>query len=274
MRAKAERTSVVGSSLLIILASALSARTSLARSPTGLLRWSDSRRKGAQVRRIFVVIAIVVSALGLLWLARLATRAAESTSAMEQPPGGPASGSGLVATTERPADRPSPTLGRIGGTLPETLVDPRLLAEKSRRTLTVFSAGRPVKTYRIALGTDPVRPKEREGDRRTPEGSYYVCLKNPESRYHLSLGLSYPAEVDAERGLAEKLITKREQRTIIDAVRHFRKPPWNTRLGGEIMIHGGGTQGDWTEGCLALSDADVTELYPLIPLGTEVEIRP
>ena len=57
-------------------------------------------------------------------------------------------------------------------------------------------------------------------------------------------------------------------------MRHYRKPPWNTKLGGEIMIHGGGTKRDWTEGCLALSDDDVEELYPLIPLGTPVEIRP
>jgi hypothetical protein len=226
------------------------------------------------VRRIFWVAAIVLAAVGLLWLVRLASRSAESSSALEQRPREADRGSGLIAVAERPADKPTPTLGRIGGTLPETLVDPRLLAEKSRRTLTVFSAGRPVKTYRIALGSEPVRPKEREGDGRTPEGDYYLCMKNSESRYHLSLGLSYPSAVDAERGLAEKLISKRENRAITDAVRHFRKPPWNTKLGGEIMIHGGGTKRDWTEGCLALSDADVDELYPLIPLGTEVEIRP
>jgi hypothetical protein len=226
------------------------------------------------LRRILPVAALVLAALGLMWLLRLATRSAQVSSASEQPPSAQDRPPALTADSERLAEKPAPTLGRIGGTLPKTLVDPRLLAEKSRRTLTVFSDGRPVKTYRIALGSDPVRPKERKGDERTPEGTFYVCVKNTESRFHLSLGLSYPSVTDAERGVRDKLISTREQRAIVDAVRHYRKPPWNTKLGGEIMIHGGGTKTDWTQGCLALSDSDIDEIYPLIPLGTEVEIRP
>ena len=226
------------------------------------------------MRRIISIVAIVLAALGVVWLVRLANRSAQAGSPAEGRSDVRDDESGFVVDSERLAEKPAPTLGRIGGTLPETLVDPRLLAEKSRRTLTVFSGGRPVKTYRIALGDSPVKPKEREGDGKTPEGTFYVCLKNSESRYHLSLGLSYPSAPDAERGVREKLISKREQREILDAVRHYRKPPWNTKLGGEIMIHGGGTKRDWTEGCLALSDHDVEELYPLIPLGTPVEIRP
>jgi hypothetical protein len=230
--------------------------------------------KGPGVRRIVLIVAIVLAALGLAWLVRLANRSAQAEPPAERRSDSRDDESGLLADSERLAERPAPTLGRIGGTLPETLVDPKLLVEKSRRTLTVFSGGRPVKTYRIALGSDPVKPKEREGDGSTPEGAFYVCLKNSESRYHLSLGLSYPSSADAERGVREKLISKREERAILDAVHHYRKPPWNTKLGGEIMIHGGGTKRDWTEGCLALSDHDVEELYPLIPLGTPVEIRP
>ncbi len=226
------------------------------------------------MRRLFWAAAIVLAAVGLLWLARLASRSAHASSASESRAAGEDPTPAMVAQAERPAQKPAPTLGRIGGTLPATLVDPRLLAEKSRRTLTVFSAGRPVKTYRIALGPDSVNSKEREGDGRTPEGAYYVCLKNSESKYHRALGLSYPSEQDAERGLKAKLISPKEKRTIVDAIRHYRKPPWNTKLGGEIMIHGGGTKHDWTQGCLALSDSDVEELYPRIPLGTQVEIRP
>jgi len=226
------------------------------------------------VRTIFLVGAIVLAALGLVWLVWLASRSTQVPPATAQGPGAQDRRPDIVADSERLAEKPAATLGRIGGTLPDTLVDPRLLAEKSRRTLTVFSDGRPVKTYRIALGTDPVRPKEREGDGRTPEGTFFVCVKNSESRYHRSLGLSYPSAPDAERGIREKLINQREHRAILDAVRHYRKPPWNTKLGGEIMIHGGGTTHDWTEGCLALSDSDIEELYPRIPLGTEAEIRP
>jgi hypothetical protein len=226
------------------------------------------------VLRIITIVAIVLAALGLVWLFRLANRSAQAEPPAETRSDSREDEREFAVDSERLAEKPAPTLGRIGGTLPQTLVDPRLLAEKSRRTLTVFSDGRPVKTYRIALGSDPVKPKEREGDGCTPEGAFYVCLKNSESRYHLSLGLSYPSAPDAERGVRDKLISKREEREILEAVRHYRKPPWSTKLGGEIMIHGGGTKRDWTEGCLALSDHDVEELYPLIPLGTPVEIRP
>ena len=75
----------------------------------------------------------------------------------------------MVADSERVVEQPAPTLGRIGGTLPETLVDPRLLAEKSRRTLTVFSDGRPVKTYRTALGSADTGDKVREGTGERPK---------------------------------------------------------------------------------------------------------
>jgi hypothetical protein len=226
------------------------------------------------VRTTISIVAIVLAVLGLVWLVRFASRSARAEPPAETRSDSREGEHEYAVDSERLAEKPAPTLGRIGGTLPQTLIDPKLLAEKSRRTLTVFSGGRPVKTYRIALGSDAVKPKEREGDGSTPEGAFYVCLKNPESRYHLSLGLSYPSAPDAERGVREKLISRREEREILEAVRHYRKPPWNTKLGGEIMIHGGGTKRDWTEGCLALSDHDVEELYPLIPLGTPVEIRP
>ncbi|HEY5540680.1 MAG TPA: L,D-transpeptidase family protein [Coriobacteriia bacterium] len=223
------------------------------------------------MRRTFSVMAIVLAALGLVWLVRLersAPGAQTPAAALEGPASAPTSGAAL------PAGKPARVLGRIGGVLPHVLVDPRLVVEKSRRTLSVFSAGRPVKTYRIALGGEPEGDKVRQGDRRTPEGHLYVCAKNEGSRFFRSLGLSYPDDEDAERGVAAGLITKREQRAIADAIRHYRRPPWNTRLGGEIMIHGGGTGTDWTTGCVALSDSDIGELFPRIPLGTSVEIRP
>ncbi len=149
-----------------------------------------------------------------------------------------------------------------------------MLVEKHARRLTVFSDGEPVKRYRVALGGEPEGDKEREGDLRTPEGEFYVCTRNSASKYHRSIGLSYPNEEDAERGLAAGLITKREYRTILDATRHMTRPPWKTALGGEIMIHGGGTDSDWTEGCIAVSDPEVEELFRALPLGTPVEIAP
>ncbi len=173
-----------------------------------------------------------------------------------------------------PAVKSEPELGAIGGTLPDVLVDPCIVVKKASRTLSLHSSDRVAKTYRIALGADPIGNKEREGDGRTPEGQFYICTKNPESDNHRALGVSYPSYDDADRGLAGQLITKREYNRILDALGHLRQPPWNTALGGEIMIHGHGTHADWTQGCVALSDEDAEELFDAVPLGTTVRIEP
>ena len=157
--------------------------------------------------------------------------------------------------------------------LPDVVAAPGLVVLKSKRELQLLSEGAVIRTYRIGLGIDPVRPKERQGDFATPEGTYYVCVKNPRSRFTLSLGLSYPGPLDAERGLAAGMITAEQQSRIVAACAAGGTPPWNTRLGGEIMIHGRGSQADWTAGCIALDDADIRELYRVTPLGTPVEIR-
>ncbi len=114
----------------------------------------------------------------------------------------------------------------------------------------------------------------REGDGRTPEGTYYVCVKNPKSRFHLSLGISYPTPADAARGLRDRLITPAQHDAIVAAHRKRTTPPWNTALGGEIFIHGCGSSSDWTLGCVALDDDAMTELFDLVPIGTKIEIRP
>ncbi len=158
--------------------------------------------------------------------------------------------------------------------LPDPIASPRLVVHKARRQLLVFSGGRLLKTYRIGLGLRPVPPKEREGDRATPEGSYVVCTRNPESEFTLSLGLNYPNAADAERGLKAALITREQHARIVESARSGACPPWDTPLGGEIFIHGSGSATDWTWGCVALDDADIRELYPRIPVGTPVAIEP
>jgi len=179
------------------------------------------------------------------------------------------------AEEENAADSTGPSVRETDAfPLPDPLWDPEVEIRKDERVLVVYSKGEPAKTYRMVLGREPVGDKELEGDGRTPEGEFYVCTKNAESQYHRSIGLSYPNAEDAERGLAAGLISKREHRTILDAVRHLKQPPWNTALGGEIMIHGGGVRTDWTAGCIALSDADIEELFNALPLGTKVAIVP
>lgn len=152
------------------------------------------------------------------------------------------------------------------------LVEPRIVVSKSARRLELYSQGSVVRTYHIALGSEPVNDKECAGDRRTPEGEFYVCVKNAASKFTLSLGLSYPNREDAERGLRDHLITRAEHDRIIRALEKHLRPPWDTALGGEIFIHGGGTASDWTWGCVALDDADIRELFDAVPLGTPVRI--
>jgi murein L,D-transpeptidase YafK len=151
---------------------------------------------------------------------------------------------------------------------------PRIVVHKSKREIQLLSGRSVIRTYRIALGLEPVRPKRKQGDWATPEGTYYICSKNPQSKYELALGLSYPGPNDAERGLAEGLISNAEHDAILAAWNARTRPPWNTKLGGEIMIHGHGSSVDWTAGCIALNYQDIEELYRVVPVGTSVEIRP
>jgi len=149
----------------------------------------------------------------------------------------------------------------------------RIEIRKGERKLLLLSGEQLVKTFSVAFGSTPTGPKEAKGDGRTPEGDYFVCVKNPESKYHLSLGLSYPNVRDAERGLAAGWITQAEHDAIVEAIHNGRIPPQDTALGGEIYIHGGGTNGDWTQGCIGLADSDMTELFEMIPVGTLVSIE-
>jgi tetratricopeptide (TPR) repeat protein len=137
----------------------------------------------------------------------------------------------------------------------------KVLIEKKKRLLSLISGRETLKTYQVALGTDPVGPKEREGDFKTPEGTYTIESRNRGSAYHLSLRISYPNEKDKLH--AKKL---------------------GISPGGDIMIHGlknglswvGGihSEMDWTEGCIAVTNEEIEEIARLVPDGTPVEIRP
>ena len=155
--------------------------------------------------------------------------------------------------------------------LPE-IVTPRMVVYKAARKLELFDGEKLIKTYGIVLGRSPVGDKEREGDDKTPEGDFYVFGKNPESEFHLSLGLSYPSTDDAERGIETGLIDQNEKELIERAIANREMPLQKTALGGEIYIHGGGTASDWTQGCIALSDSDMTELYEAIVKGSPISI--
>ena len=164
--------------------------------------------------------------------------------------------------------------GATRGTLSMPLEKPAITVYKQQRELQLFSGEKLVKKYRIALGTSPVGPKTRAGDRRTPEGKYYVCIKNPNSAYYLSLGISYPNISDAESAFKRGQISKGVFQQVEYAIKKGRIPPWHSAMGGEIFIHGNGSTSDWTWGCVALEDEDMAELYDAIPIGTPVTILP
>jgi murein L,D-transpeptidase YafK len=136
-----------------------------------------------------------------------------------------------------------------------------ILIEKAARRMTLLHGRTPVKVYTVALGGEPVGPKEREGDGRTPEGDYLIDARNARSHYHLSLHVSYPNPADLAR--ARKL---------------------GVNPGGAIMIHGlpngigwiGSAHRllDWTKGCVAVTNAEIDEIWRLVAVGTPVKIVP
>lgn len=210
-----------------------------------------------------LVFTLLACAAGVALGAAYAARA----NALRQSPTTPAPPEGVAPLTAE-----EEALNRLPLKLP--LDRPRLRVEKGARRLSLYSGGRLVRVRRIVLGFEPSSDKVKQGDGRTPEGDYYVCTKNERSNFYLSLGLNYPNAEDADRGLREGLITRAQADSIKRAVRAGRCPDWNTALGGEIFIHGGGAASDWTFGCVALENPEIKELFDAIPAGTPVRIDP
>jgi len=154
------------------------------------------------------------------------------------------------------------------GALPEVLV------KKREHLCLLLDRGRVLATFPIALGANPVGQKETIDDSRTPEGSYQICYKKENSRYHLFIGLSYPSPTDAARAFSAGRITASESEAILDAALNHQRPPWNTALGGPFGLHGFGAGNDWTEGTIAMANGHIEELYWNLPMGTRVTVVP
>ncbi len=148
-----------------------------------------------------------------------------------------------------------------------------LIYKKERRLSLLDDSGREVFPCPVGLGFAPLGPKEQEGDGRTPEGSYFICLRRETGKYGMALGVSYPNEDDAQRAFLAGRINEKTWTAITSANREYRRPPWGTALGGEIYLHGGGAS-DWTAGCIALSDEDMKNLFPLVEERDQVIIFP
>jgi murein L,D-transpeptidase YafK len=156
----------------------------------------------------------------------------------------------------------------------------RIEIDKTARILELHSPLGLVSRHSIRLGSNPDADKTVEGDGATPSGDFYVCAKNPRSRFFLSLCISYPNAEDAARGLRDALIDAQEHAQILQAITLRKTPPQHTRLGGEIYIHGqpappanDAAGSDWTRGCIALDNEGMKDLYDRVGLGTPVIIR-
>ena len=160
----------------------------------------------------------------------------------------------------------------------ETPDDPRLkgggtmVVFKKERHLGLYVHGALKGCWRVGLAsTYAPGHKQRVGDMRTPEGWYRTSDK-PWSSFYAAIAIHYPEAEDAHRGVRDALITAEQRDEILDALQKGGKPPQNTRLGGEILIHGGGGSTDWTLGCVALDDPHIDALRAALPKGMRTDV--
>ena len=136
-----------------------------------------------------------------------------------------------------------------------------VVVEKSARLLTLFKDRKLIRSYKIALGRSPKGAKVRQGDRRTPEGFYTIDGRNPESKYHLSLHISYPNARDLE--IAELLRVHAGNGIAIHGVSEDYE--WMGRYHASL---------NWTDGCITVTNKEIEEIWALVPDGTEIQIKP
>jgi murein L,D-transpeptidase YafK len=137
----------------------------------------------------------------------------------------------------------------------------RIAIMKSARTMTIERSGLPIKTFKVALGGQPIGAKQEQGDHKTPEGEYYIDAKNAHSQFYMALHLSYPNAQDRVRA---------------------RK--WGVNPGGDVEIHGLGKKygwigaghrlTNWTDGYIAVTNEDIEDIFQIVPVGTHVVIKP
>ena len=180
----------------------------------------------------------------------------------------------VAADSPKPTEPPGVDSARFFVLDGPAAKNPRVVVYKAERTLELFDGDELIARMRIALGRNPDGPKEQEGDGKTPEGTYYACARNPNSAYYLSVGVSYPNAQDAQRGLDTGLIDRATFREIERAIEEKKCPSWSTALGGEIMLHGRGSQSDWTAGCIALDDEDMDVIWKHVKMGAKIVIEP
>lgn len=146
-----------------------------------------------------------------------------------------------------------------------------LVAHKSARRMMLYDAGSLEACWTIGLGFTPVGHKRVEGDGTTPEGWYQTSDK-PWSLFDNAIAVHYPADRDASAAVRDGRIGPTQLKAISEANRRGAVPPQQTAMGGEILIHGGGSSADWTYGCLALDDDDLDDLRSRLGKGMRTKL--
>jgi hypothetical protein len=206
----------------------------------------------------FWAIPLCCGASALAWADPTATSNLGQTAALTQPATSTALISGTAGSPVRPLAGAGPNAGVI---VPVAMpIADEVIVRKGARRLDLMKNGSVLRSYHVELGLVPQGPKERAGDFRTPEGRYYLARRNPRSDYFLSIQVSYPNAEDIARAHRE-----------------------HVDPGGSIMIHGrpntlshqpGYYRSDWTDGCIALSDSDMVEVWLMTRDNTPIEILP
>ncbi|HTT01170.1 MAG TPA: L,D-transpeptidase family protein [Steroidobacteraceae bacterium] len=219
-----------------------------------MLNWNPSRC-GEHLARVFarldsaarVFLAVAATAGALIAAAGVAAAAD-----LDQP---------RAVATHAVSKLPEPTEGVPLSPADLVPLADRVVVHKAERRLYLMRGVEVLRSYRVALGLNPTGQKERSGDFRTPEGRYYLARRNPRSDYFLSILVSYPNELDMQRA---------------------RRHRWDA--GGSIMIHGLPNQlkrspgyyekTDWTDGCIAVSNSEMLEIWLMTQDGTPIDILP
>ncbi len=158
-----------------------------------------------------------------------------------------------------------------------------IVVSKGDRQLAIKQGENTVKTFHAATGKAGNSTKIEQGDSKTPVGTYRIVDLKTSGRFHFFMQIDYPGQIDAWQGYINRIISADEFKQIASAHKERKIPPQDTRLGGYIGIHGLGEtnkekllihrQADWTEGCVALTNADIMELKKYVRVGTQVVIR-
>lgn len=180
----------------------------------------------------------------------------------------------LTATTGYAQEAVGPGAGGKAGNA-ASVNGVSIYVSKRLKTLTLKQNGTLIGEYPVSIGASSSDGNKKvEGDMRTPSGQFYVCTRNDKSVAYLALGLSYPGVEDANRGFEQGIITQEQRDEIINANLNGQQPPWETALGGAIMIHGCRVPDGTTHGCVAVDNDVMDVLWSYCNLGVPVTIGP